>query len=78
MILVEMPLALAALVFIVGFYFFLLNLKNKALGSTEMNLPCFSLMIFGVLFGSVWILIIKYTFLEGIFLRCPDIKFICN
>ena len=78
MILIEMPIVFAALSFVVGFYFFLLDLKDKLLGRKVSNLPYFGLMLFGILFGFAWLLIIKYTFLEGVFLRCPDINFFCN
>ena len=76
MILVELPFAFASLVVVGGIYMTLLDIfyhKPK-----QFDWDGLKMSAGGFLFGFIYLLIIKYTFIEGIFFRCPDIQFFCN
>ena len=74
MILVELPFVFAFVAFLVGIYMNLVNIfyhKKFDGDSLLMSVGAF-------VFGFIYLLIIKYTFIEGIFFRCPDIQFFCS
>lgn len=74
MILVELPFAFALLVFLVGIYMFILSMfVHKKFDGDALLMSAG-----GFVFGFIYLLIIKYTFIEGIFFRCPDIQFFCS
>ena len=74
MILVELPFAFASMVFLVGVYMFLVSLFVHK----KFDRDAIWMSLGGFIFGVIYIHIIKYTFIEGIFFRCPDIQFFCS
>ena len=73
MLLVELPFVFALMLFLTGVYFFLASIFDKKIDKDFLWMS-----LIGFLFGFIYLLIIKYTFIEGIFFRCPDIQFFCN
>lgn len=74
MILVELPFVFALVAFLVGIYMALVNIfYHKKFDSDALLMSLGSFI-----FGFIYLLIIKYTFIEGIFFRCPDIQFFCS
>ena len=74
MILVEMPFVFASVVFLVGIWMFLVSLFVHK----KFDPDFIWMTIGGFIFGVIYLHIIKYTFIEGIFFRCPDIQFFCS
>ena len=74
MILVEMPFVFACMVFLVCLYLFIVGVVVHKEADKDM----LKMSLGGFLFGFVYLLIIKYTFIEGLFFRCPDIQFFCS
>ena len=76
MILVELPFAFACLVFVGGIYMTLVDIfyhKPK-----QFDWDGLKMSLGGFVFGFVYLLIIKYTFIEGIFFQCSEIQFFCS
>ncbi len=74
MLLVELPFAFACLVFVVGIYMTLVDIfYHKQFDGDGLKMS-----LGGFVFGFIYLLIIKYTFIEGILFRCPDIQFFCR
>lgn len=74
MILVEMPFVFFCTMFGVGVYMALVNLFIHK----EFDAFPIFMAIGGIVVGVIYLHIIKYTFIEGIFFNCPNIQFFCN
>ena len=74
MILVELPFAFACLVFVIGIYMTLVDIFYHKKFDGDM----LKMSLGGFVFGCIYLLIIKYTFIEGIFFQCSEIQFFCS
>jgi|TARA_B110000444_G_C18426823_1_gene404924 hypothetical protein len=74
MILVEMPFAFACLVFVVGIYMTLVDIFYHKQFDGDM----LKMSLGGFVFGFIYLLIIKYTFIEGIVFQCSEIEWFCR
>ena len=76
--LIEMPLVVAFVAFITGCWFIILDIKEKIMGREFVLLKMgFISIVFSIALSTLWVLFMKYTFIEGIFLNCAEIKFFC-
>ena len=79
MFLIEMPLVFAGVGFLVGLWFVIFDIKEKIMGKDFVVFKQgIGMMIFSIILSLVWILIIKYTFIEGLILQCSEIEFFCK
>ena len=74
MLLVELPFAFACLVFVIGIYMTLVDIFYHKKFDGDM----LKMSLGGFMFGFIYLLIIKYTFIEGIFFQCSEIEFFCS
>ena len=74
MLLVERPFAFACLVFVIGIYMTLVDIFYHKKFDGDM----LKMSLGGFMFGFIYLLIIKYTFIEGIFFQCSEIEFFCS
>ena len=78
MFLIEMPLVFSFVAFIVGCWFIIFDIKEKLMGRQFVLLKMgFISIAFSIVISTLWILFVKYTFVEGIILNCAEIKFFC-
>ena len=76
MILVELPFVFAFVAFLVGIYMTLLDIfyhKPK-----KFDWDGLKMSLGGFVFGFIYLLIIKYTFIEGIVFQCSEIQWFCR
>ena len=76
MILVEMPFAFACLVFVVGIYMTLVDIFYHK--PEKFDWDGLKMSLGGFVFGFIYLLIIKYTFIEGIVFQCSEIQWFCR
>tara|TARA_B100000131_G_C17787692_1_gene479988 strand:- start:366 stop:602 length:237 start_codon:yes stop_codon:yes gene_type:complete len=78
MFLIEMPILFFGMAFLVGLLFMVFGIKDKFKGNdVDFSVPL--TLIFGsIVLSSFWILVVKYTFIEGIIMQCSEIEFFCK